>query len=60
MHGCSGGVWLLGGGHAWLLRGGCMVGRGVCVVGLGGHVWLLKGGMYGWSGGGAWLLEGHV
>ena len=55
MHGCSGGAWLLPGGHVWLLLGGaCVValGRGhawlllgcVCVVALGGHAWLLPGG----------------
>ena len=36
-------VWLLPGGHAWLLGG-------ACVVALGGHAWLLWGG--------AWLLGG--
>ena len=39
------------GGHAWLLRGACVVALGVCVVApggmrgyWGGHVWLLLGG----------------
>ena len=51
-------MWLLLGGHVWLMPGGmcgcsqgvCMVapggrGMGACVVALGG-VWLLPGGMY--------------
>ena len=60
MRGCSGGhAWLLrgacvvAGGHACLLQGGhaCLL-WGVCVVAPGGHVWLL-----GWWGH-AWLLGG--
>ena len=36
----AGGGW----GHAWLLRGACMVaGRGACMVAGGGHVWLPGG-----------------
>ena len=48
MHGCSWGgcVWLLQGGHAWLLWGGVRgCSRGACVVALGG------GGVHGSSGG---------
>ena len=44
MHGCSGGVWLLWGGHAWLLPGGaCVVAEWGCGCS-GGRAWLLPGG----------------
>ena len=46
MHGCSAGVGgcVVDQGHAWLLRGVCMVAQGgVCVVAPGGHAWLLQG-----------------
>ena len=48
---CMAGGWVcvVGGGHAWLeggvcMVGGCMVGGGPCVVG-GGNAWL-EGGMW--------------
>ena len=66
-------VWLLWGGHAWLLRGACMVALGglrgcsggACVVALGGHVWLLPSwvnfsGMCGCSGGACVVAPGGM
>ena len=56
VHGCS------QGGHAWLLRGACVVSPGgACVVAPGGHAWLLRGGACMVAlGGHAWLLWGGV
>ena len=58
------------GGHAWLLRGVCVVAPGegmhscsggVCVVAPGkGHAWLLGGSVCGCSGGCVVALGGHV
>ena len=47
------------GGHAWLLRGACMVARGGCGCSRGACV-VAWGGMHGCSGGHAWLLGGHA
>ena len=55
----QGGAWLLLGGHAWLLWGGCVVAPGGHACCSGGGVWLLQGG-HAWllQGGHAWLLPG--
>ena len=56
-----------GGGHVWLLLGGCVVAPGECMVALGGACVVAWGGMHGCSrgegvhgcsggGGHAWLL----
>ena len=44
------------GGHAWLLQGGCVVARGMCMVDPRGHVWLSRGDGHGCSGGVACMV----
>ena len=63
-----GGVRGCSGGHAWLLRGACMVAPGGCAWLLGGACMVAPGGVHGCSGGAcvvaqgghAWLLQGGM